>query len=104
MYAYDIDRFGCTPFPAISLESYISGRGTARADNTQGTPTQIHISPSILVYEDKKVIWGEAGRERVRMEQSHVETLIIHKLGFNQNHYTFTLILLMNIVMCRKFP
>jgi len=26
--------------------------------------------------------------------RSHTQTLIIYKLGFNQNHYTFTLILL----------
>ena len=31
-----------------------SGRGTTRAEDAQGTPTQIQISPSILVYEDKK--------------------------------------------------
>ena len=29
------------------------GRGTARTEDVQGTPTQSHISPSILVYEDK---------------------------------------------------
>ena len=29
------------------------GRGTAIAEHAQGTPTQRHISPSILVYEDK---------------------------------------------------
>jgi len=28
------------------------GRGTARAEDAQGTPTHSHISPSILVYED----------------------------------------------------
>ena len=28
------------------------GRGTTRAEDAQGTPTQSHISPSILVYED----------------------------------------------------
>ena len=28
------------------------GRGAARAEDAQGTPTQSHISPSILVYED----------------------------------------------------
>ena len=27
--------------------------GTTRAEDSQGTPTQSHISPSILVYEDK---------------------------------------------------
>jgi len=34
----------------------------------------------------------------------HMETLIIHKLGFNQNYYTFTLILRIKIFMCSKFP
>ena len=28
------------------------GRGAARAEDAQRTPTQSHISPSILVYED----------------------------------------------------
>jgi len=27
------------------------GRGAARAEDAQGTPTQSHTSPSILVYE-----------------------------------------------------
>ena len=34
----------------VSL-STISGRGTRRAEDAQGTPTQTHVSPSILVYE-----------------------------------------------------
>jgi len=29
-----------------------SGRGTTRAEDAQGTPSQSHISPSILVYEE----------------------------------------------------
>ena len=33
-----------------SHRSYFSGRGTTRAEDAQGTPTQSHISPSILVY------------------------------------------------------
>ena len=32
-----------------------SGRGTARAEDAQGTPTQSHISPSILAYEEIKL-------------------------------------------------
>ena len=32
-----------------------TGRGTARAEDAQGTPTQSHISPSILVYEDSRL-------------------------------------------------
>ena len=35
---------------------------------------------------------------------SHVQTLIIGKLGVDQNHYTFTLILLIKIVLCSRFP
>jgi len=27
--------------------------GTTRAEDAQGTPTQSHVSPSILVYEDQ---------------------------------------------------
>ena len=30
----------------------LSGRGAARAEEAQETPTQSHVSPSILVYED----------------------------------------------------
>ena len=30
-----------------------SGRGTTRAEDAQGTPTQSHKSPSILFFEDK---------------------------------------------------
>jgi len=37
------------------LNGDLSGRGTTRAEDAQGTPTQIHISPSILVYEDKSI-------------------------------------------------
>ena len=38
------------------------------------------------------------------MSEFHVQTLIIHKLGFNQNFFTFTLILLIKIFLCSKFP
>ena len=34
----------------------------------------------------------------------HMQTLIIYKLGFKQNYYTFTLILLIKIVLCSEFP
>ena len=32
-----------------------TGRGTTRAKVAQGTPTQSHVSPSILVYEENDV-------------------------------------------------
>ena len=35
-----------------------SGRGAARAEDAQGTPTQNHVSPSILVYEEKTRVEG----------------------------------------------
>jgi len=31
------------------------GRGAARAEDARGTPTQSHISPSILVYEERSI-------------------------------------------------
>ena len=36
--------------------------------------------------------------------KSSVETLTIDKLGFIQNYYTSTLIPLINIVQCSKYP
>ena len=38
---------------ALASSKYV--RGTARAEDAQGTPTQNHISPSILVYEGNTV-------------------------------------------------
>ena len=32
-----------------------SWRGAARAEDAEGTPTQSHIPPSILVYEEKVI-------------------------------------------------
>ena len=43
-----------------SRSRVIAGRGATRAEDAQGTPTQSHISPSILVYE------GYLGDGRVR--------------------------------------
>jgi len=47
-----------------------SGRGAARAEDAQGTPTQSHISPSILVYEEKRT---EAFAERCDCFESKQE-------------------------------
>jgi len=41
---------GTVPYTLSMIDS---GRGAARAEDAQGTPTQSHMSPSILVYEDK---------------------------------------------------
>ena len=42
--------------------------------------------------------------EAAEQLESHLQTLIIYKLGFNQNNYSFTPILLIKIVLCREFP
>ena len=46
-----------------------SGRGTTRAEDAQGTPTQSHISPSIRVYEEEsfrmKTFWGYTFRGKL---------------------------------------
>ena len=40
-------------FSFIGMSSRdLSGRGAARAEDAQGTPTQSHKSPSILAYEE----------------------------------------------------
>ena len=37
-------------------------------------------------------------------DHSHMQTLMNHKFGLDVNHYTFTMILRVTIVMCSKFP
>ena len=39
----------------LMIYGQVGGRGTARAEDAQGTSTRSHISPRILVYEDKLV-------------------------------------------------
>jgi len=54
------------------------GRGSTRAEDAQGTPTQSHISPSILVYEEElliRALFFRGGPTQVmsgQMEQGHV--------------------------------
>ena len=42
-----------TQSPIDCVDRLRVGRGTARAEDFQGTPTQSHVSPSALVHEDK---------------------------------------------------
>jgi len=37
---------------AVIDSGLVAGRGIARAEDAQGTPTQSHIPPNILVHED----------------------------------------------------
>jgi len=49
----------------IVVDRLRSGRGTTRAEDAQGTPTQSHISPSLLVYEEYvPTLLLRAGAER----------------------------------------
>ena len=46
----------CSAFLVVKMSCpcpNISGGGTTRAEDAQGTPTKSHISPSILVYKDQ---------------------------------------------------
>ena len=47
-----IDSAGAGCMAMIDSGLVGSGRGTARAEDAQGIPTQSHVSPSILVYKD----------------------------------------------------
>ena len=50
---------GSTDFSLITS----TGMGNARAEDAHGTPTQSHISPSTLVYEEKHgQVWYKPGR------------------------------------------
>ena len=68
------------------LAGSTAGRGTTRAKDAQGTPTQSHISPSILVYEDYHVEGihirhnsAPAGGYKFTTFQYHGRVLIDHK-------------------------
>ena len=44
----------------------LSGRGTSRTEDTHGTPTQSHVSPSKLVYEQNVSGWNVEDIEKQR--------------------------------------
>ena len=71
-------RMSC--FTKYGLAGAWRGRGTTRADDAHGTPTQSHISPSILVYEEKTALHLAVEHERldaacVLIQHSAPETL-----------------------------
>ena len=61
----------------LGLSLDLSERGTMRAEDAQGTPTQSHISPSILVYEGKNS--SALGKALVR-QQSRESICKAHRL------------------------
>ena len=64
----------------------------------------------VCVNERERVVERERGhrperqRYQARPGPFQLQTLIIHKLGFNKNYHTFTSILLVKIVLRSKFP
>jgi len=52
----------------------LSGRGAARAKDAQGTPTQSHISPSVLAYEDKLVFFNHLDLYHRRMNPANASS------------------------------
>jgi len=56
------------------------GRGAARAEDAQGTLTQSHISPSILVYEDKVFA------QRLDLEDVSISVSICRSLNDSLSH------------------
>ena len=64
---------GSTDFHSSHPQEHEPGRGAARAEDAEGTPTQSHVSPSILVYEDnsENQVWTNShvwpGVDRVRV-------------------------------------
>ena len=55
MYLIDSKR-GATRSKDAQRREEGSGRGAARAEDAQGTPTQRNILPSILAYEDRLIV------------------------------------------------
>ena len=53
-------KFGLTSKTELCSNFGCSGRGATRAEDAPGTPTQSHISPSILVYEENISFPGSA--------------------------------------------
>ena len=51
-------RVGCFNGISFITSTGASGRGAARAEDAQGTPTQSQISPSILVHEEYRLPHG----------------------------------------------
>ena len=45
-----------SPLLCNGIVNFLCGRGTTRAEDAQGTPTQCHISPTILVYKEKRSV------------------------------------------------
>ena len=74
------------PDSGLGFQIKVSGRGAARAEDAQGTPTQSHISPSVLVYEAKTFrlfpLCSEAGTPNAETRVSEDPTGEAYRLSF----------------------
>ena len=64
----------------------------------------IHMFYQVDLCSQRSIRSGQVCMSTQSMDpESHLQTLVIYKVGFNQNNYTFTSILLIEIVLCRTF-
>jgi len=86
----ELDLAGTTPNPAPAARTpksdtlgskhlCLSGRGTTRAEDAQGTPTQSHISPSILEYEEYTPLARHLGDQLVELDLAGIQGYLAHK-------------------------
>ena len=100
---------GLNPKP-VALQVFISRRTCGGIAQLQ---TRVNLLIEMIKEEEAEeaLLLNELGvlpiPKRVRhtaYRRLHMQTLIVYRLGFNQNYYTFTLILIINIVLCGKLP
>ena len=75
---------------ALCVSLCTFGRGTARADDAQGTPTQSRVSPSILVYEDNSHFRVRHLSQVMPACISHTNLIVHIKLSPDRNSLSHT--------------
>ena len=64
----------------VLIDSGLIGRGAARAKDAQGTPTQSHISPSILIHQENVRGAARAKDAQGTPTQSHISpSILVHE-------------------------
>ena len=87
----------CTPRPTLVKSMHVSGGPNA---NKGRSKTKFTSSASFELTDHAHV---EMLGVRYKSVSFHVQRLVIQDLGVNPNYYTFTLILLIKIVLCSQF-
>ena len=62
------------------------------------------LSPSHPFTKEGWFVLSSAGLLRVDVADLICKHLIIYKLGFDEDYYTFTSIFLIKIILCSEFP